>query len=139
VRSALRIVRAMKTCRRPGETAERVALRKRARRRLRRPADANAIVRPAPVRDNRRDSDVAIAIVRRAAAGDSKQSSRSLLRAVAREMKPSAAASGRQFEIFSLTTLIQGVGEGDYARRWWLARRGRLVHRQLLVECLTFK
>jgi hypothetical protein len=36
-----------------------VALRKRGRRRVRRAAGANAIVRPAPGRDGRRDSDVA--------------------------------------------------------------------------------
>ena len=46
-------------------TAECVALRKRARRRLRGPAGAKAIVRPAPGRDGRRDSDVALAIAPR--------------------------------------------------------------------------
>ena len=40
-------------------TTQIVALRKRARRCLRRSAGANAIVRPAPGRDDRRDSDVA--------------------------------------------------------------------------------
>ena len=42
-----------------GLTAHYVAMRKRARRRLWRPAGANAIVRRAPGRDDRRDSDVA--------------------------------------------------------------------------------
>jgi hypothetical protein len=41
-----------------------VALHKRARRHLRRPAGANATVGAAPDRDDRRDSDVAISIVR---------------------------------------------------------------------------
>ena len=40
-------------------TARCVAFRKRARRRLRTAPGANAIVRPAPNRDDRRDSDVA--------------------------------------------------------------------------------
>ena len=52
-----------------------VALRKRARERVRRPGVANAIVRPAPGRDHRRDSDVAIPIVSAALVGREKQSS----------------------------------------------------------------
>jgi hypothetical protein len=44
-----------------------VALRKRARRHLQRAAGANAIVRPAPGRDDRRDSDVAEALAGRKA------------------------------------------------------------------------
>ena len=55
-------------CTRPaerGETAECVALRKRTRRHLRRPAAANAIVRPALGRDDPRDSDVAVEIAPR--------------------------------------------------------------------------
>ena len=52
-----------------------VALRKRARRRLRGPADPNAIVRPAPGRDDRRDSDVADAIADRPPAQSLKRSS----------------------------------------------------------------
>ncbi len=40
-----------------------VALRKHTRRHLRRRGGANAIVRPAPDRDSRRDSDVAVALV----------------------------------------------------------------------------
>jgi len=46
----------------PATTGPGVALRKCARRRLRRSAGANAIVRAAPGRDDRRDSDVAEAI-----------------------------------------------------------------------------
>jgi hypothetical protein len=48
----------------PAAVAAAVALRKRARRRLRRPAGANPIVRSAPGGDDRRDSDVAKAIAR---------------------------------------------------------------------------
>jgi hypothetical protein len=62
VRFGLRITRAMQPSAARGKTAECVALRKRARRRLRRAAGANAIVRPAPGRDDRRDSDVAEAM-----------------------------------------------------------------------------
>ena len=47
-----------------GLTVQIVALRKRARRHLRRPAAANAIVRPALGRDDPRDSDVTQALVR---------------------------------------------------------------------------
>ena len=47
-----------------GLTVQIVALRKRARRQLRTPAAANAIVRPALGRDDPRDSDVAQALVR---------------------------------------------------------------------------
>jgi hypothetical protein len=55
-------------CSRPaarGTAAECVALRKRAPRRLQKAASAKAIVRPAPDRDDPRDSDVAKALVRR--------------------------------------------------------------------------
>jgi hypothetical protein len=52
-----------------------VALRKRARRHLQRAAGANAIVRPAPGRDDRRDSDVAEGLTRRTQPGGRMRSS----------------------------------------------------------------
>jgi hypothetical protein len=60
----LRIIPAMQPSAARGKTAECVALCKRARRHLRRPAGANAIVGATADRDDRRDSDVADPIVR---------------------------------------------------------------------------
>jgi hypothetical protein len=57
-----------------------VALHKPARRRLRRPAGANAIVAVAPDLDDRRDSDVAIAIARGAPPPEVKAIARGLWR-----------------------------------------------------------
>ena len=53
----------------PDAVAAGVALRKRARRRVRRSGAAKAIMRPAPARRDRRNSDVAEALAERAPAG----------------------------------------------------------------------
>jgi hypothetical protein len=58
----LRIIPAMQPSAPRGKTAECVALRRRAWRHPPGPAGANAIVRPAPGRDDRRDPDVAEAL-----------------------------------------------------------------------------
>ena len=60
----------------PAATRPGVALHKRARRRLREPAGANAIVRPASGRDDWRDSDVTEAIAWSRGLGGHKQSCR---------------------------------------------------------------
>ena len=85
----LHIVRAMQSSGRRGTTAERVALRKRARRCVRRSGAAKAIMRPAPARRDRCDSDVAIGIVSLATVGREKHSS-----AAALTRTPCSAAPG---------------------------------------------
>ena len=76
-----------------------VALHKRTRRRLRTPDGADAIVRPAASRDDRRDSDVAIAMARCAASREVKAIARAVnaggartaIRRVARLLRPESS------------------------------------------------
>ena len=68
-RFGLRIIRAMRPSAARSGTAERVALGKRARRRLRQPRPARVQSRPVPGRNDRRDSDVAKSVAHYLCAG----------------------------------------------------------------------
>jgi len=107
-----------------------VALRKRARRHLRRPAGTNAVVRPAPGCDARRDSDVDFAIARRSPATEAKRLSRS------------ATSRGRGPVSCLGTRLCRGVGSvgalSPVARRAAVSSPAR-VGRSLCMKPQTWR
>jgi hypothetical protein len=103
----LRIIPAMQPSAARGKAAECVALHKPARRRLRRPAGANAIVAVAPDRDDRRDSDVAFPIV---SSGD-----RKMTKPVVRRRRRAAVA--RRLEQQSVDRLAGGCSYGRAGAR----------------------